>query len=76
MTIIIDVVIRCLAHIINLTTQALILTKSKAKYYNPHNVDKHLPDLDMVEQDELGLVCTISVKVHMDYLLNRLLLIL
>lgn len=53
---------RCLAHIINLATQALISTRSKAKYYNPHNVDEHTPDTDAWERDELGLVRAISVK--------------
>lgn len=53
---------RCLAHIINLATQALISTRSKAKYYNPHNVDEHTPDTDVLERDELGLVRAISVK--------------
>jgi hypothetical protein len=53
---------RCLAHIINLATQALISTRSKAKYYNPHNVDEHTLDTDAWERDELGLVRAISVK--------------
>ena len=75
-TILISNEYRCLAHIINLTTQALISTRSKAKYYNPHNVDEHSPNFDAlaVERDELGLICTISMKVHVDYyLLNGLL---
>lgn len=55
--------LRCLAHIINLATQALISTQSKAKYYNPHDVDEHLPDTSNSERDELGLVCAIVVKV-------------
>ena len=58
---------RCLAHIINLATQALISTRSKAKYYNPHSVDEHSPDFDAVDRDELGLVRAISVKVRVDY---------
>ncbi|KAG6864146.1 hypothetical protein C0991_012142, partial [Blastosporella zonata] len=53
----------CLAHIINLATQALILTRSKAKYYNPHQIDEHLPDTSLdVERDELGLIWAIVVK--------------
>lgn len=32
---------RCLAHIINLATQALISTHSKSKYYNPHDPTAH-----------------------------------
>src|ERR1700737_3757472 len=35
----------CLAHIINLATQALISTRSKAKYYAPDTDDAHIPDL-------------------------------
>ena len=54
---------RYLAHIINLTTQALISTSSKAKYYNPHNVDEYLPDPMGEDQDEVGLVHAIVVKV-------------
>lgn len=56
---------RCLAHIINLATQALIKTRSKAKYYSPH--DENQEDLDGdndVERDELGLVRAICVKVR------------
>jgi len=56
-------VTRCLAHIINLTTQALISTRSKAKYYNPHDVDEHLPDPTGEDRDEVGLVRAIVVKV-------------
>lgn len=56
-------VARCLAHIINLSTQALIATRSKAKYYNPHELEEHLPDVDAFERDEVGLVRAIVVKV-------------
>lgn len=55
---------RCLAHIINLATQALISTRSKAKYHNPHNVDEHAPDVNAIDRDELGLVRAIAVKVR------------
>ncbi|KIL54083.1 hypothetical protein M378DRAFT_182669 [Amanita muscaria Koide BX008] len=54
--------IRCLAHIINLATQALISTRSKAKYYSPHDVDEHTPDVGALERDELGLIRAICVK--------------
>lgn len=57
--------IRCLAHIINLATQALINTHSKAKHYNPEE-----PDTDLVSDsgghdhcDVVGLVRAICVKV-------------
>ena len=55
---------RCLAHIINLATQVLISTRSKAKHYNPHNVDEHASDVDAVQQDKLGLVRATCVKVR------------
>jgi hypothetical protein len=45
--------LRCLAHIVNLATQKLISTKSKAKYYSTHEED--------VLDD--GLVRAICVKV-------------
>ena len=63
---------RCLAHIVNLATQVLISMRSKAKYYNPHDIDEHSPDFDANERDELGLVCAISVKVCKHLLCNGL----
>ena len=51
---------RFLAHIINLTTQALITTHSKSKHYNPAK-----PDADLIMGngcDVVGLVWAISVK--------------
>lgn len=56
-------VTRCLAHIVNLATQALITTRSKSKHYNPHELDEHIPDVDAFERDEIGLVRSIVVKV-------------
>ncbi|KAF8224474.1 hypothetical protein L208DRAFT_1311083, partial [Tricholoma matsutake] len=50
----------CLAHIINLATQALITTYSKSKHYNPADPDA---DLAGPERDEVGLVRAICVKV-------------
>ena len=48
---------RCLAHIINLATQALMKTWSSAKYYSPHKEDQEdLDDGSSAEHDELGLV--------------------
>ena len=54
-----------MAHIINITmqAQALIRARSKAKYYNPHDIDEHTPDITAPERDELGLIRAISVKV-------------
>jgi hypothetical protein len=54
----------CLAHIINLATQALISTRSKAEYYSPDTDDAHIPDLGASERDEVGLVRAISVKAR------------
>lgn len=54
----------CLAHIINLATQALILTHSKAKYYSPNTDDAHIPDLAATERDKVGLVQAITVKAR------------
>jgi len=49
-------------------TQALISTRSKAKYYDPHNINDHTPDVNATERDELGLVRAISVKVSIKIL--------
>jgi hypothetical protein len=49
----------CLAHIINLATQALIGTYSKSPHFDPKNPDAHIP----TTRDEVGLVRTIVVKV-------------
>ena len=54
---------RCLAHIINLAMQALISVCSKAKYYNPHVLDEHVPDTNSHDRDEIGLIHAIVVKV-------------
>lgn len=54
---------RCLAHIINLATQALIATRSKAKYYNPHDLEDPEDEWVDIERDEVGLVRKICVKV-------------
>ena len=55
----------CLAHIINLATQALISTRSKAKYYEPNKPDDdQLPEAaGGDDRDEVGLICAICVKV-------------
>ena len=55
---------RCLAHIINLATQALIKTRSDAKYYSPHEENhEDIHGGGGAERDELGLVRAICVKV-------------
>jgi hypothetical protein len=55
----------CLAHVINLATQALIKGHSKAKYYSPANPDEHIPDVDAYLRDEVGLIRAIAVKVSL-----------
>jgi hypothetical protein len=56
---------RCLAHIINLATQATISARSKSKYYNGNPADEHLPeDLGANERDEIGIVRAICIKVR------------
>ncbi|KAJ8496334.1 hypothetical protein ONZ45_g12488 [Pleurotus djamor] len=56
--------VRCLAHVNNLATQALLKTYSKSKHYDPTTPDTNLHiSHDKEERDEVGLVRTISVKV-------------
>jgi len=58
----------CLAHVINLATQALISTYSKAPHFDPKNPEAHEP----TSRDEVGLVRAITVKVYiMSPLLRR-----
>lgn len=58
---------RCLAHVINLATQALLATYSKAKYYEPGmfeiDDDFGIPGIEGVWRDEIGLIRAIAVKV-------------
>ena len=54
----------CLAHVINLATQALISTYSCLKHFNPHDPEAHEPAVEEEGQrDEVGLIRTITVKV-------------
>jgi hypothetical protein len=55
---------RCLVHVINLATQAVIKSFSSAKYYNPYNPDDHLP----INRDELGIIRSIAVKVSIQHI--------
>ena len=50
----------CLAHVINLATQALIATYSKSPHFDPKNPKAHIP----TSRDEVGLVRAIVVKVQ------------
>ena len=59
---------RCLAHIINLATQAVISTRSKAKFYDGSPDENELPeDLGAADRDEIGIVRAICVKVCLSY---------
>jgi len=51
----------CLTHIINLATQALISTRSKAKFYSGDPKDGHIPDMTGTDRDEIGLVHAICM---------------
>ncbi|KAN0105652.1 hypothetical protein V8E52_010827 [Russula decolorans] len=50
--------INCLAHVINLTTQALIAMYSKSLHFDPKNPKAHIP----TSWDEVGLIRAIVVK--------------
>jgi hypothetical protein len=54
---------RCLAHVINLATQALLAAHSPAKHYDPTKPTEHEPDVDRYLRDEIALVRAIVVKV-------------
>ena len=55
---------RCLEHIINLATQALIKAYSKSQYYNPARPDDDLVAMSGKQRDVIGLVRATVVKVH------------
>jgi hypothetical protein len=46
----------------------MIGAQSKSKYYNPHDIDKHTPNLTATDSDKIGLICAIVVNVN--YLFN------
>ena len=55
---------RCLVHIINLATQAVISMRSKAKFYDGSSDENELPeDLGAAKCDEIGIIRAICVKV-------------
>ncbi|KZT35173.1 hypothetical protein SISSUDRAFT_1064717 [Sistotremastrum suecicum HHB10207 ss-3] len=51
-----------MAHVIDLATQALLKSRSKAPHHNQYDTDAHLPEGDAESRDDIGLVCAISVK--------------
>ena len=54
----------CLAHIINLATQALLAAHSKSKHYDPTSPeDIVVATRDGFQRDEVGLIRAIAVKV-------------
>ncbi|KAF5365840.1 hypothetical protein D9757_012805 [Collybiopsis confluens] len=60
---------RCLAHVINIATQAVIKTYSSSKHYNPALPDEHEPntatvddDGEKVVRDEVGITRAVAVK--------------
>lgn len=53
----------CLAHVINLASQAFIAGYSKTKYFNPEKPDDHNLDINAPDHDAVGLVQAINVKV-------------
>ncbi|KAF8802829.1 hypothetical protein BYT27DRAFT_7076476, partial [Phlegmacium glaucopus] len=57
--------IRCLAHVINLATQALLSTYSSASHFDPEAQHDYDPDdaLNEDKRDEVGLIRAITVKV-------------
>src|ERR1700678_1029168 len=64
--------LRCLAHIINLATQALISTYSQATHFDPMDPEAHVPLPGA--RDEIGLIHAITVKVNIasfDWLLRN-----
>ncbi len=54
---------RCLAHVINLATQALLAIYSAAKHYDPADPTGHEPEVTDFWRDEVGLIRGITVKV-------------
>src|SRR5882762_7518171 len=54
----------CLSHVVNLGSQTFIGTYSKSPHYAPHDPKAHEPDTSIMGNcDEIGLVCSICVKV-------------
>lgn len=54
----------CLAHVINLATQALISGYSPTKHFDPGQPTDHEPDVNSNQRDPVGLIRAITVKVR------------
>ena len=66
---ILNLLYRCLAHIINLATQAVISTRSKSKYYSGDPEAETVPeDVGTGDRDEIGIVRAICVKVCLSFI--------
>lgn len=61
--ILIDFLYRCLAHVINLATQAFLSLCSTTAHFDPETPEGHEPDLWAEVRDVIGLVRAIGVKV-------------
>ena len=48
--------------------QALISTRSKSKYFNPHDIEEHAPTTLGADRNEVGLLRAIIVKVWLHIL--------
>lgn len=55
---------RCHTHIINLATQAVISAYRKSKFYGKDPEEDITPDdAGMIEREDIGIICTICIKV-------------
>ncbi|THH18798.1 hypothetical protein EUX98_g8896 [Antrodiella citrinella] len=54
--------VNCIAHVINLATQALIAAYSKSPHFDPADPLSHKPDRHAAQRDEIGLIRAIVVK--------------
>lgn len=64
-----------MAHVINLATQAVLSSLSKARHFNPHDPDAHLPEgSNGTNRDVIGMVRAISVKVSALFSINQCIL--
>lgn len=58
---------RCLAHVVNLATQAFLTEYSKSKHFDPQAPESDLLVGNGGHRDEIGLIRTISVKVQYNF---------
>ena len=65
------ILLRCLANVINLATQAVIKANLKSQFYDPSKPNDHIPDTSGFSRDAVGPVHAICVKV-IDNLFTRM----